>query len=432
MEIVKQTGFLYELRDTDYITGASPLIIPEVMPTGDWKDYVPVEEKQYKYAAFDTMSCTTFSLMNEIETWVIWHKAMGHFSQKQIEKLNSLGFFADGQFNCSDRFIAIMSDTMPNGNYFQNVADAVRHYGLLPEALLPFGGNNQTEYLNKNLITQDMLSAALKILEILEISYEWTAVSNIPETLKQCPIWCAIPAEAYHAVQQVNKDSYFDTYPPFIKPIPVVQYAMKVIVKVKPDVVEKPVITKATIRRGNKGDAVKYLQTKLNEILGCDLIVDGDFGFKTLAQVLIFQKHNGLVSDGIVGKNTWAKLEVIKSESKLDKWCAAIKQMEGAKPERNNPGNIRFVGQQYAINDNGFCKFDTYEHGYKALQDLIIRACTGKSSYYNADGNLYDFYNVYAPSSDGNNPKHYAEFVADYIGVEPTVKIKSLVEKVVY
>lgn len=114
------------------------------------------------------------------------------------------------------------------------------------------------------------------------------------------------------------------------------------------------------------------------------------------------------------------------SPGKIDKWCEAIKKMEGAKPSRNNPGNLRFVGQMFAVNDNGFCKFDTYQHGYNALKKLLVNACTGKSKVYHPTMTLYDFYNVYAPSSDGNNPKHYAEFVAKVIGVSPTIQIREL------
>ena len=112
--------------------------------------------------------------------------------------------------------------------------------------------------------------------------------------------------------------------------------------------------------------------------------------------------------------------------NKLDLWCEAAKKMEGAKPERNNPGNLRFRGQLYAVNDNGFCKFDTYQHGYNALRNLFYNACTGKSLVYKPDMTLYQFYEFYAPSSDGNNPKHYAEFVAGIIGVPPTTQIKYL------
>ncbi len=278
--MVKQTGFLYELRPTDYITGASPLVIPEVLSTADWTPFVPVGEKQYKYATFDTFSCTTFSFLNAIETWVNWHKENNHFTQGQIEIMNSLGFFADGKFNCSDRFTAITSGTMPNGNYFQNVGDAVRHVGLLPEALLPFGGNSQTEYLDKNLITLDMYAKALKILDILDISYEWTDVSLIPTSLKQCPIWGAIPEQASHAVEVVASNKYFDSYEPYIKQLPVVKYAMKVIVKVKPGVTTYKYFKPSEIV-GLKSELVAILD-KMRGECGFPFVITS--GFRTVAK----------------------------------------------------------------------------------------------------------------------------------------------------
>lgn len=125
--------------------------------------------------------------------------------------------------------------------------------------------------------------------------------------------------------------------------------------------------------------------------------------------------------------------------SKIDLWIKAIIKMEGAKPSRNNPGNLRFIGQKYAVNDNGFCKFDTYEHGYNALKNLLLNACMGKSKNYDPRETIYEFYagipkpnrfnkNIggYAPASDGNNPKHYAEFVAGAMKVPPTTIISHL------
>lgn len=269
-DYVPQTGFLYELRPTDYITGASPLDIPEVMPLADWTLFVPTGEKQYKYATFDTFSCTTFSFLNEIETWVNWHKANNHFTPKQIATMNSLGFFADGKFNASDRFTAITSGTLPNGNYFQNVADAVRNKGLLPEAILPFGGNNQLEYLDVSLITPEMFTTAKKILDILDISYEWTNVDTLPNSLKQCPIWGAIPATASHAIEVINPTQYFDSYEPYIKTLPVVQYAMKVIVKIKPEIVTQtqPVYNYFSAKEVAKWKLIPKFFTLLDKMRG--------------------------------------------------------------------------------------------------------------------------------------------------------------------
>lgn len=57
-----------------------------------------------------------------------------------------------------------------------------------------------------------------------------------------------------------------------------------------------------TIKRGDRGEAVKTLQKCLN------LMVDGIFGPLTEESVKEFQKANRLVVDGIVGINTWNKL----------------------------------------------------------------------------------------------------------------------------
>lgn len=65
-----------------------------------------------------------------------------------------------------------------------------------------------------------------------------------------------------------------------------------------------------TLRVNSKEEKqVKVLQWLLNHTTDftCGTI-DGKFGTKTLAAVRQFQKANGLVVDGIVGKATWSKL----------------------------------------------------------------------------------------------------------------------------
>ena len=69
-------------------------------------------------------------------------------------------------------------------------------------------------------------------------------------------------------------------------------------------------VSNKTIRRGNYGELVKQLQTKLLD-LGYDLGicgVDGDFGQATEKAVKAFQKAHGLTADGVVGPKTWAAL----------------------------------------------------------------------------------------------------------------------------
>lgn len=65
-----------------------------------------------------------------------------------------------------------------------------------------------------------------------------------------------------------------------------------------------------TVRRGDKGNAVRSMQSLLLE-RGYDLGkwgADGDFGSATEKAVKQFQRDWGLVEDGVVGKKTWAVL----------------------------------------------------------------------------------------------------------------------------
>lgn len=70
------------------------------------------------------------------------------------------------------------------------------------------------------------------------------------------------------------------------------------------------VVNMPLIRTGNRGDSVKELQTKLNALgYNCGA-VDGIFGSKTYAAVVAFQKAMGIGVDGVVGPETWGKLDV--------------------------------------------------------------------------------------------------------------------------
>lgn len=62
-----------------------------------------------------------------------------------------------------------------------------------------------------------------------------------------------------------------------------------------------------TIRRGDKGPAVKLAQMRL-VAHGYKLDIDGVFGPKTHELAMAFQAAHGLTADGVVGPKTWAAL----------------------------------------------------------------------------------------------------------------------------
>lgn len=63
-----------------------------------------------------------------------------------------------------------------------------------------------------------------------------------------------------------------------------------------------------TIRTGSRGTVVRCAQAFLVCRGYRDAYVDGDFGGGTKSAVIAFQKAQGLARDGVIGKNTWAKL----------------------------------------------------------------------------------------------------------------------------
>jgi len=67
------------------------------------------------------------------------------------------------------------------------------------------------------------------------------------------------------------------------------------------------------LKKGSKGDEVKYLQIVLQEEVGEDVVgaADGSFGPKTDKATKQFQGDNDLKADGIVGKNTRAVLNAL-------------------------------------------------------------------------------------------------------------------------
>jgi len=65
--------------------------------------------------------------------------------------------------------------------------------------------------------------------------------------------------------------------------------------------------TKTVLRKGDRGEVVKKLQTALG-FEGKD--VDGDFGINTLIALKAAQFTHGLANDGICGPASWAMLKV--------------------------------------------------------------------------------------------------------------------------
>lgn len=69
-----------------------------------------------------------------------------------------------------------------------------------------------------------------------------------------------------------------------------------------------------SIRRGDTGEHVSYLQRALTHLGHYHGAVDGDFGIATEIAVQAFQRQHSLTDDGVCGEKTWETLARVYSE----------------------------------------------------------------------------------------------------------------------
>lgn len=102
------------------------------------------------------------------------------------------------------------------------------------------------------------------------------------------------------------------------------------------------------VKLGDKGSEVTEVQ-KLLSMLGYDLVIDGDFGGKTVRSLQAFQKKMGLNIDGVAGPKT---IEALKAAQKR------TAKEEKAPTGTKNYGSI-FVEKKYQLEPTQFIKQNT-------------------------------------------------------------------------
>lgn len=126
--------------------------------------------------------------------------------------------------------------------------------------------------------------------------------------------------------------------------------------------------------------------------------------------------------------------------SLLVRFATALKIHEGwykgSRSYRNNsPGNFRytkFVGTTLGAigqDKQGFAIFKDYNSGFQALMKFITMAAQGRLNLtpYRPETTILQFFQIYAPAEDKNNPVLYAKIVGKSLGVdEKTFQIKNL------
>lgn len=125
--------------------------------------------------------------------------------------------------------------------------------------------------------------------------------------------------------------------------------------------------------------------------------------------------------------------EASSAPDRLTIMCEAIRDYEGGPGNRNyrnkNPGNARYSPVGYlpmyepvGRDADGFAIFKDWATGMLYLRNLITYKV-----HAHPNQTLYQFMCVYAPTSDGNDPKKYATFIAHRLGLSTDTPMKEII-----
>lgn len=123
---------------------------------------------------------------------------------------------------------------------------------------------------------------------------------------------------------------------------------------------------------------------------------------------------------------------VVVNKATVTNFALAIESREGSIPpspqypkgtpawRNNNPGNCKGI-------DGNFLVFSSYEIGFAYLENYIRRVMANKHKAYPKDPTIAQYFAVYAPTEDANDPVSYAVEVAKKLEVTSSFLIKNLI-----
>ena len=104
-----------------------------------------------------------------------------------------------------------------------------------------------------------------------------------------------------------------------------------------------------TIRSGDRGPDVRFLQFALNDLLALPTPIgtDGIFGAGTENQVKELQRRGGVGDDGIVGQDTWKLVEGVFPDSWTERTYFSIRKQPGT--AASNPPIGKLTGERFPV-----------------------------------------------------------------------------------
>ena len=390
-----------KIKPEDYILGSGQVPQEILQENGQWTDYYVVEEIQKKN--FDTFNCTGFNTTTPLEIQLLRRGEIKNFS---------------------DRGLGIFAGTFPPGNDPHTVAEAVRKQGLFNEQLLPFSQQleNVKEYYSYKGGDKALCKTeAKKFKENYFFKHDYLRATSgnvsketLKEALRYAPLAIAVFAWAKRGGKYFRPENkadthwttligykerdhwiVFDSYSPFVKYL---EWDFPI-----------SVAKRYYIRKRTKEEMLEYLKKQLN-LLKIFLIWLSSF-IPYLKRYLLEEPK----------PEPTPEPEPKPKESLLLNWGKAIETYENTAKWRMNPGAIKNIRGEFII-------FESYEQGWDYLLDYLNRAATNNHKAYQKGGEttLKEFFEIYAPVFDNNDPIAYANFVAHNLKVATSIKIKEL------
>lgn len=397
------------------------------IPVGERRKYQPIGEIQGSSIA-DMVDCASRDKVNDAEAQLNYAYRNNLLTQETKDFFDSKGYtvWKDSvpYIECADAYIAIKSKTTKQGNSLKAPAQAVHEWGLVPKKLLPLESWMAWEdYHNPARITKEIEAIGLEFIKRLPITYQQVYNYQFEDEITKAEICTAgygwpdpingvYPKTNFafnHAFKLMEpkyfaQDNYLDSFDgDYVKQLdPGYRffdwgYQMAFTAQNSLKDTTKPSLLNETI-------TWEAIRVTLNKILA--LIIENPELFKPSIETP----------------------PSVPKEQLLNTMCLAIQKHEGwilSPPSRSvrnhNPGNCRYssVGylpkyQPVKKDAQNFAIFKDYETGFMYLKNLVLEKARKSPEW-----NLYDFFKVYAPAEDNNDPKGYAEVVARAMSVSP-------------
>jgi hypothetical protein len=179
----------------DWQAGAnSPIKRVVLMEDTHWKSVSIPNEIQVVHSgyddAYDTSMCVTFNgNLDAIEYIMMQQLRLGMIPREKVLWLTENGYFENGVLNFNERFTGVVGETNEYGAYQYLVANGMRNFGVIPQAMFPFAKTFK-ENIDKKFITQEMYDLGKEFVKRFPINFEWVNPSDTKEFMQYSPLSC--------------------------------------------------------------------------------------------------------------------------------------------------------------------------------------------------------------------------------------------------